>query len=498
MFGNQNNSPLTSSAMDVQSGFTGSAPAAQGGPNPLLNPAIKLQRLDNLHSTGYSDLQELEIIKEQLNNTCQQLPEAVTQVINTLVWKLEAVLKEKDELIMAESSRGSLLLRNDPASSTAQSTAYETDEEILEQETWTTQESRKKKRKSNKKENAAPQPGQRGPKQKNREPKKPPPIKVESNDVKSITQLANISSGEGKFAIKTVNNSLVKVNCEEEDGYRKMVSALKEHKVPYYTYENKQTRPIRVVAKGLHHMWSEEEIYNDLLAKGYKIEHVSKQLSAKDKTPLNMFMLSFASDESVDSIYKINRILYNVVEICPLKGSKLIPQCKNCQEFGHTRNHCNKKPRCVKCGQGHLTTSCVKPKTVRATCANCKKDHPANYRGCSIAKEAQMLRNKQRKNAAQANQPAKIKNVPTQRPPVQRQVHKKNVNPASQKSWAQVAAAGTSQNPPSQTSSQDMGAMLTLILNEVQSIKSTVSTLNARVDAIEKRQKQGRKDKTSS
>ncbi|KAI5714764.1 hypothetical protein M8J77_005127 [Diaphorina citri] len=63
-----------------------------------------------------------------------------------------------------------------------------------------------------------------------------------------------------------------------------MVSALKEHKVPYYTYENKQTRPIRVVAKGLHHMWSEEEIHNDLLAKGYKIEHVSKQLSAKDFT----------------------------------------------------------------------------------------------------------------------------------------------------------------------------------------------------------------------
>lgn len=81
-----------------------------------------------------------------------------------------------------------------------------------------------------------------------------------------------------------MNNSLVKVNCEEEDGYRKMVSALKEHKVPYYTYENKQTRPIRVVAKGLHHMWSEEEIHNDLLAKGYKIEHVSKQLSAKDFT----------------------------------------------------------------------------------------------------------------------------------------------------------------------------------------------------------------------
>lgn len=88
-------------------------------------------------------------------------------MINALVCKLEAVLKEKDELIMAESFSGSLLLSNDPAS-TAHSTAYETDEKILEQES----------KKMNKKENPAPQPGQRGPKQKNREPKKPPPIKV--------------------------------------------------------------------------------------------------------------------------------------------------------------------------------------------------------------------------------------------------------------------------------------------------------------------------------
>ncbi|XP_017299302.1 uncharacterized protein LOC103508560 [Diaphorina citri] len=59
------------------------------------------------------------------------LPKLMQMVNNETIpehLKLEAVLKEKDELTMAESSRGSLLLRNDPASSTAQSTAYETDE----------------------------------------------------------------------------------------------------------------------------------------------------------------------------------------------------------------------------------------------------------------------------------------------------------------------------------------------------------------------------------
>ncbi|KAG8239977.1 hypothetical protein J437_LFUL019348 [Ladona fulva] len=39
-------------------------------------------------------------------------------------------------------------------------------------------------------------------------------------------------------------------------------------------------------------------------------------------------------------------------------------------------------PRCVKCGNNHLTSECKKEAAEAAMCANCKGDHPASYRGC--------------------------------------------------------------------------------------------------------------------
>lgn len=470
MNGSQDNNvppPLGSLNMDTNQ----ESGSSQGTVNPFLEPKTHLQRMENLSETSSSDHADLEKVKTHLK-TCQVAPD-LQELIALLVFKLEATLKEKDELVMADNSRGALLMRNGPLhsqSSTAAPSNYETDEEDLEKETWTTQESRKKRKKKNKSRQEGGT-------------KKPPPIKIESQDVKSITELAiNASSGEGTFSVKTMSNKLVKVNCDDEDGYRKMVSSLKENKVSYYTYENKQTRPLRVVAKGVHHMWSEKEIFDDLQNKGYNIIGVSKQLSAKDKRPLNMFVLSFAPEEQIDSIYKIDRILYNVVEICALKGSKLVPQCKNCQDFGHTKNHCNKAPRCVKCGKGHLTATCTKQKTVRANCANCNGDHPANYRGCTVAKEAQALRNKQRQATNSARQPAskQSQKTRTQHIPIS-----KGTNPQTQKSWAQVAQAPP---PTIQSRPQDMGAMLSLILNEVQSIKLSVSALSTRVDKIENKQ----------
>uniref|UniRef100_A0A8D8VUH5 Uncharacterized protein n=1 Tax=Cacopsylla melanoneura TaxID=428564 RepID=A0A8D8VUH5_9HEMI len=76
--------------------------------NPLLVPEAQLQRLQNMTVASSDDYMELKQIKQHLNN-CQLTPD-VQEVINVLFWKLEAVLKERDDLIMAESLRGTLLL----------------------------------------------------------------------------------------------------------------------------------------------------------------------------------------------------------------------------------------------------------------------------------------------------------------------------------------------------------------------------------------------------
>jgi hypothetical protein len=62
----------------------------------------------------------------------------------------------------------------------------------------------------------------------------------------------------------------------------------------------------------------------------------------------------------------------------------------HCQKFGHTKNYCRNKPRCVKCAEEHLINEC--PRKVRddnVKCINCNAKHPANYRGCTVHKQLQ-------------------------------------------------------------------------------------------------------------
>ena len=104
-------------------------------------------------------------------------------------------------------------------------------------------------------------------------------------------------------------------------------------------------------------------------------------------------MLTFDKSDNIDDIYRIKTILSIVVRIEPMRRNlKMIPQCKRCQGFNHTQMYCKNEPRCVKCAGNHLSQVCGVNKQTSATCANCKGKHPANYRGCEVAKELQKRR----------------------------------------------------------------------------------------------------------
>lgn len=63
-------------------------------------------------------------------------------------------------------------------------------------------------------------------------------------------------------------------------------------------------------------------------------------------------------------------------------------QCQRCQQYGHTKNYCLRPYRCVKCGQSHKTSDCIKrDRNTPAQCALCDGPHPANYKGCEVYKE---------------------------------------------------------------------------------------------------------------
>jgi hypothetical protein len=121
-----------------------------------------------------------------------------------------------------------------------------------------------------------------------------------------------------------------------------------------------------------------------------------------------------------------------------MKGSKLIAQCKKCQAFGHTQKFCSKEQRCVKCAGRHVTSDCQKSKTQLPKCVNCGEGHPANYRGCVVAKELQKIRNKK------ATQGEPVTNITTNYTSLQHKESPNNVH-TNKATYASVAASDLNQ-----------------------------------------------------
>jgi len=224
---------------------------------------------------------------------------------------------------------------------------------------------------------------------------KPPPAIVYTNDSKKL----NVTLKDIEHNKTCINENKVKINTTSSEDYRRMTAALNTNDFEWYTYENKQTRDIKVMARNLHSSTDVDEISADLAQQGFEIKSVVQKLNItkgsngeRIEKRLPLFMLTFSARTDIKKVYEIRYINSMKVTIEALRTNKMIPQCKQCQEYGHTKAYCRKTPKCVKCAGNHLTAMCEKPRNVEAKCANCQENHPANYRGCEVAKSLQQKR----------------------------------------------------------------------------------------------------------
>lgn len=103
-----------------------------------------------------------------------------------------------------------------------------------------------------------------------------------------------------------------------------------------------------------------------------------------------MFYIGLKTNGNNKDIYEIEFLLCTRVKFEAPHKKRELPQCTNCQRFGHTKNFCKRHPRCVKCALLHPTSACpIKEQTQNVKCVNCQGNHPASYRGCSVYKEIQ-------------------------------------------------------------------------------------------------------------
>lgn len=218
-------------------------------------------------------------------------------------------------------------------------------------------------------------------------PTKPPPIFI-PNVVKvpSFTESLREAIGQNKFTYKMYNNE-VKVNPETIESYRAVIKFLNEKKAMYHTYQLKKERAFRVVLRHVHPSVEAESIQSELEELGHKVRNIHNIRHRLTKDPTCLFYVDLEPRRNNADIYKITTLMHAQVKFEPPYKKKEIVQCYRCQQYNHSRAYCKRSPRCVKCGEAHLTEMCKKDKQTKPTCALCGKGHPANYKGCRVYKE---------------------------------------------------------------------------------------------------------------
>lgn len=197
-----------------------------------------------------------------------------------------------------------------------------------------------------------------------------------------------LSAFNDVLKIKTANFKYYKLTCKY---------LLDENKkYNFHTFCPRHLRPIKAVIRNIHYSTTPEEIKTALSTLGFSVINVSNLINRIKNLPLSLFAIELVNNEFNRNIFNISNLLNFkiIVEKPKPRKTRGHPQCKRCQSYGHTLSFCNHSPRCVKCGQEHLTENCVKSRDLPAKCALCAGDHTANFKGCPSYKKFVLSKNK--------------------------------------------------------------------------------------------------------
>lgn len=189
-------------------------------------------------------------------------------------------------------------------------------------------------------------------------------LKKKAGDVHSVTELPG---GD------------LKIRCRSETQFQKLlhVDLLADKPVNIKPYTPRRTQ-CKGVIYGIDLNTKMEDLINKL--KDQNVLH-AKRLS-KGNTLTTSVMIVFKGLKLPETV---QLSLHNII----VKPFYEAPRrCYQCQKFGHTKKVCKSDIVCPKCSGKHEYQNCTETKT---TCANCKQNHSAGYKGCSAYKRAKTI-----------------------------------------------------------------------------------------------------------
>ncbi|GBM46215.1 hypothetical protein AVEN_198369-1, partial [Araneus ventricosus] len=144
----------------------------------------------------------------------------------------------------------------------------------------------------------------------------------------------------------------------------------------------------KVVIKDLPLDHDTDVIKNCLKKHGFVIGKVTRLTQFRTRQPLPFFLVEVGKSEistKPEEIFKLKNLNHLSITVDPYRGRKKTIQCFKCNRFNHTAELCSMTPRCLKCGQSHITIECdIKQRIEKPICINCNQvGHVAAYRGCA-------------------------------------------------------------------------------------------------------------------
>ena len=222
---------------------------------------------------------------------------------------------------------------------------------------------------------------------------KPPPFFIDKvSNIQPLTEMLD-KVAHANYEIKILQNERVKIQAKAHEAYSAIYKELKSRDTEFFTYKTKQERSFRVVLKRIHPSTDNNSLKEALEDLGHKPTNIWNIKNNKTKQPLPMFFIDLQPNHNNKDVYNIKTLLNCRIEIEPPRPKRTIPQCSNCQQYGHTQNFCHRQSKCVKCAGSHHTSKCPrKERSDKVKCILCEGNHPANYKGCIVYKELQKIK----------------------------------------------------------------------------------------------------------
>lgn len=212
-----------------------------------------------------------------------------------------------------------------------------------------------------------------------------PPMFIETEDTNMFSIL--IEKYFTKKVLIKIHPDQISIKPQNQEDETILKTFLEENNIKYFTFNTSANRPRQAVLKYIPNDVTKETIIDGLQRQNIHPIKVTR-IKNKDGEETKIVQVTINKQDS-EKIYKLEHVNNLKIKVEPFRRKTGPTQCFKCQRFGHSSYTCHLTPMCVKCGKSHEKTMCQRndKQGDKLMCANCKGDHPANYRGCPAYKE---------------------------------------------------------------------------------------------------------------